>query len=57
MSSGTDGELCIGYDDEEEFEEDEELTAGEIWDDVMDSWFPYASAGEYGEELDDMFND
>ena len=56
MGSVRDEELCAGFDDEEEFEEDE-MSEGEIRDDVMFSWFPGASEDEIEDELDNMWND
>ena len=56
MGSVTDEELYTGFDDEEEFEEDE-MSEGEVWDDVMFSWFPGASEDEIEDAFDNMWND
>ena len=56
MGSVTDEELYTDFDDEEEFEEDE-MSEGEIWDDVMSSWFSNASEDEIEDALDNIWND
>ena len=56
MASVTDEELYTDFDDEEEFEEDE-MSEGEVWDDVMSSWFSNASEDEIEDALDNIWND
>ncbi|MCR4687821.1 MAG: hypothetical protein K5659_09645 [Lachnospiraceae bacterium] len=46
-------EKCYGF----ESEDDEELSEGEIWDDVMSYFFPNAIEEELEDELDSWFND
>ena len=46
-------EKCYGF----ESEDDEKLSEGEIWDEVMFDFFPNADESELEDELDSWFND
>ncbi len=46
-------EASKGFDTEDE----DELSEGEIWDEVMYSFFPNATKDELEDELDSWFND